>query len=170
MDMLEKSPVFIGVTGHKKSGKTTLIELLANNLTKRGFTIGAMKYTTHEVEFDTPGKDTFRHRQAGAIITLIKSASGQAIFADRECFDENQIKLIFACCDFVFVEGDSQSDLPKIYVADSRPPRDDIAGEIIAVWGSENMMDTKIQHFHQKQIDELGEHIINWAKKRNLDR
>jgi molybdopterin-guanine dinucleotide biosynthesis adapter protein len=166
MTKSEKSPLMIGITGHKKSGKTTLIELLCRELTAQGLNIGTMKYTTHEVEFDTPGKDTFRHRQAGSVVTLIRSKSGQAIFADSEYFEERQIGQIFCRCDLVLIEGDSQSALPKIYVADNRPPRDDIAGKIIAVWGEGVTIDGAM-HFKSNQISELGKYLIELVNCQN---
>ena len=69
------------VVGKKKVGKTTLIENLITGLVARGRKIGSMKYTTQDHQFDTPGKDSFRHAQAGAESTLILSPTKIALFS-----------------------------------------------------------------------------------------
>jgi len=160
-----KQTQFIGIVGHKKSGKTTLVELLAREMTDRGLLVGTIKMTTHDLEFDSPGKDTYRHRIAGSRLTLIKSKKQVAIFSDLAYFDDEQIRLIFRKCDFVFIEGDSVSQNPKIYVVDKREPRADIAGEIIAIWGiQQNQSD--MPHFDKEQIKELCDFLINKYQNR----
>ena len=151
---------FIGVVGHKKSGKTSLIEQLAKELTLRGLIVGTIKMTTHDLEFDTPGKDTHRHRSAGSKVTLIKSKSEMAIYSNSDYMDDVMIYAIFQKCDFVFVEGDSQSKNPKIYVLDGRGVRNDISGEIIAIWGNEKAM-TNIPSFGIGQLDKLCDFLLS---------
>ena len=149
-----KKPQYIGVVGHKKSGKTTLIEHLAKELTARGLIIGTIKITTHDLRFDSPGKDTHRHRAAGSQVTMIKSKSEMAVFTNSDYLDDDSVKALFGKCDFVFVEGDSGSQNPKIYVADDRETRDDISGDIIAVWGTKTET-IKAPHFETGQVTEL---------------
>jgi molybdopterin-guanine dinucleotide biosynthesis adapter protein len=158
-----KQTQFIGIVGHKKSGKTTLVEHLAKEMTTRGLLIGTIKLTTHDLEFDSPGKDTYRHRIAGSKLTLIKSKKQVALFSDLIYFNDEQIKLIFQKCDFVFIEGDSGSKNPKIYVVDEREARTDIAGEIIATWGIQRNQ-SAIPRFDKEQIKELSDFIINKYK------
>ena len=155
-----KVPCYIGVVGHKKSGKTTLIERLTAELTSRGLAIGTIKMTTHILQFDSPGKDTHRHRTAGSVVTLIKSRSEFALFTSAGYLDDNLISNIFSHCDIVLVEGDSGSKYPKINVSDSRELRQDIAGEVIAIWGDEKN-NTTTRHFHFDQIPELGDFLIS---------
>jgi molybdopterin-guanine dinucleotide biosynthesis protein MobB len=150
---------FIGIVGHKKSGKTTLIELLTAELSARGFIIGTIKMTTHDLQFDSPGKDTHRHRAAGSLATLIKSSSEHAFFAAPQYLDDILISQLFSKCDFVFIEGDSGSDNPKICVSDNRGIRDDVTGEIIAVWG-QKIENSEARHFMKEQIPQLAECII----------
>ena len=150
---------FIGIVGHKKSGKTTLIEHLAKEMTSWGLIIGTIKNTSHDLEFDTPGKDTHRHRAAGADVALIKSKSQIALYSDSNFIDDEIIEAIFHKCDFVFVEGDSGSKYPKVCVVDEGGMRENITGEIIAIWGTRAISNFK--YFDKGQIKELCDFLIN---------
>lgn len=160
-----KNTQFIGIVGQKKSGKTTLIELLAKEMTSRGSMIGTIKATTHDLEFDTPGKDTYRHRAAGSSVTLIKSKSQIALYAKPNYLDDDMMTAIFHKCDFVFVEGDGSSGNPKICVVDERGVRDDISAEIIALWGIKMAL-SDIKFFAKNRIKELCDYLINKYKGR----
>ena len=153
-------PAFIGVVGHKKSGKTTLIEKLCTEMASRGVAVGTIKITSHDVEFDSPGKDTFRHRAAGSQVTLIKSKSQAAFFSDSEFINDEIITAIFKKCDYVFIEGNSGSSYPKIYVVDERGMRGDISGPIIAIWGAGNVT-SGTPFFNKDQCAKLCEFIIS---------
>lgn len=158
-------PVFVGVVGHKKSGKTTLVERLAAELTARNLKIGTVKMTTHDLKFDSPGKDTERHRSAGSLVTLIKSHAEYALFTSAGYFTDSMANFVFAPCDFVFIEGDSGSPNPKIYVSDKREMRLDIDGEIIAIWG-EKIENEKTRHYNSDQIKQLCDFLITEYLKR----
>jgi molybdopterin-guanine dinucleotide biosynthesis protein MobB len=69
----------VGIVGHSGSGKTTLIEKLIPAARHRGFTVSTIKHTHHHrIELDPPGKDSHRHRTAGALEVIIASDSGWA--------------------------------------------------------------------------------------------
>lgn len=72
----------VAIVGHQGSGKTTLIERLIPALRARGLTVSTIKHTHHhDIELDTPGKDSHRHRTAGASEVIIASDSGWARIA-----------------------------------------------------------------------------------------
>ncbi len=72
----------VAIVGHQGSGKTTLIERLIAGLRARGLTVSTIKHTHHHViELDTPGKDSHRHRIAGAAEVIVASDSGWARIA-----------------------------------------------------------------------------------------
>ncbi|WP_052475809.1 molybdopterin-guanine dinucleotide biosynthesis protein B [Cohnella kolymensis] len=71
------------VVGYKNAGKTTLTVELIRSLTARGLRIGTVKHDGHDFEPDAPGKDTWRHRQAGAHVTAISSAHRTAWYVER---------------------------------------------------------------------------------------
>ena len=154
-----KKPFIIGITGHKKSGKTTLVEHLAKGLSSNGLIVGTIKTTTHKIEFDTPGKDTYRHRQAGASVTLIRSADQIALYSDQNYLNQELLWNAFSGCDIVLVEGDSKSEHPKIYVAGNQPLRTDITGPVVASWGDIQML-PGIKNFALEQTSELVQYII----------
>ena len=73
----------VAVIGFKDSGKTRVVEAIVGELRGRGYIVGTLKHTAEDVLFDTPGKDTWRHREAGAGATAILHESSAAFFFDR---------------------------------------------------------------------------------------
>ncbi|MCA9267760.1 MAG: molybdopterin-guanine dinucleotide biosynthesis protein B [Planctomycetales bacterium] len=111
----------VHIIGRKNSGKTTLMAELVTHLTSQGRRVGAIKHTHHHHELDTPGKDSHRHRQAGAAVVGILSRQMSAVFQpvdenDRAADRYERMLAAFGGCDLVLVEGDSQTDAPKIEV------------------------------------------------------
>jgi molybdopterin-guanine dinucleotide biosynthesis protein MobB len=109
------------IVGKKKTGKTTLVEKLIPILRSKGYRVGSIKYTTEDHEFDTPGKDSYRHTQAGAESTLILSPSRIALFSQslRSRNLDQILSFVFSDCDVVIGEGFKDSPFPKIEVFDS---------------------------------------------------
>jgi molybdopterin-guanine dinucleotide biosynthesis protein B len=90
-------------------------------LTSRGLRVAMIKHTHHHHELDTPGKDSYRHRTAGAAIVGILSRNMNAVFIPCQQIPAGEdryarLSTIFAACDLVVVEGDSQTVAPKIEV------------------------------------------------------
>ena len=111
----------IHIVGRKNSGKTTLIVDLVQHLRLLGYSVGTVKHTHHRHELDTPGKDSYRHRVAGSVITAIISPATTALFWSTQpgqATEERYRELdgSFAACDVVLVEGDAGTDSPKIEV------------------------------------------------------
>lgn len=108
----------IAIVGRHNSGKTTLIEKLIAELTARGFDVGSIKHHSHaDFSIDYPGKDSYRHRAAGATETII-SAPGQVacvktIQGEREC---SELLRDMPGHDIVIVEGYRKSGLPTIEI------------------------------------------------------
>ena len=116
----------IHIIGGKNHGKTTLVEELVAELTRRGFRVGTIKHTHHQHELDVPGKDSHRHREAGAAVVGILTHSTNAIFwtprndprHPAPVGDDRytQFAAAFVDCDLVIVEGDTQTHAPKFEV------------------------------------------------------
>ncbi len=112
----------IHIVGRKNHGKTTLIVELVKELARRGIPVGTIKHTHHQHELDVPGKDSYRHRTAGAAAVGILSPTISAVFLptaqdNAEVIDRYlPFVPMFAACRFVLVEGDSHARAPKIEV------------------------------------------------------
>jgi molybdopterin-guanine dinucleotide biosynthesis protein MobB len=112
----------VHIVGRKNSGKTTLIVDLVQHLTASGLRVGTVKHTHHHHELDTPGKDSHRHREAGAAAVGILSPGMTAVFrpideATQEAADPyDQVAPMFADCDIVLVEGNLQTEAFKVEV------------------------------------------------------
>ena len=111
----------IHIVGKKNSGKTTLIAELVQHYTNLGRRVGTIKHTHHRHELDTPGKDSHRHRQAGAAVVGILSPDLNAAFwkpsaEDESCDPYRDLDRLFELCDFVLVEGHYQIQGPKVEV------------------------------------------------------
>jgi molybdopterin-guanine dinucleotide biosynthesis protein MobB len=110
------------IVGRKNSGKTALIVELVRELTGRGVKVGTIKHTHHRHELDVPGKDSYQHRAAGAAVVGILSPAMSAIFIptwEAHPAKQNRYEMfasMFAQCELVLVEGDSQTAAPKIEV------------------------------------------------------
>lgn len=108
------------IIGRKDHGKTTLVVDLVKELTGRGLRVGTIKHTHHRHELDVPGKDSHRHREAGANVVGVLSQGMTAIFLPTPECDQPEryavIETAFADCDWVIVEGDSTTTAPKIEV------------------------------------------------------
>lgn len=113
----------VHIIGGKNHGKTTLVTELVQELTRQGLRVGTIKHTHHQHELDAPGKDSHRHREAGAAVVGILSRSMNAVFwppaesADASREDRyEEFASVFADCDLVLVEGDLKTDRPKVEV------------------------------------------------------
>jgi molybdopterin-guanine dinucleotide biosynthesis protein B len=107
-----------GVIGWKNSGKTSLMERLVAEITGRGFSVSTVKHVHHSVDLDQPGKDTFRHRQAGAREVVLASADRLAILVEHRG-PEPELPAVLtrlAPVDLVLVEGYKRDAHPKVEV------------------------------------------------------
>ena len=107
-----------GVIGWKNSGKTSLMERLVAEITGRGFSVSTVKHVHHAVDLDHPGKDTFRHRQAGAREVVLASADRFALMVEHRGAEPELTTVLarLAPVDLVLVEGYKRDTHPKIEV------------------------------------------------------
>lgn len=108
-----------GIAGFSGSGKTTLLEKLIPCLTARGLRVSVIKHAHHAFDIDKPGKDSYRHREAGAHEVMLTGAQRWALL--HELRDEREPTLDeylahFSACDLVLVEGFKYEPVPKLEV------------------------------------------------------
>jgi molybdopterin-guanine dinucleotide biosynthesis protein B len=108
----------VAVVGKSNSGKTTLIEKLIPELNKRGYRVATIKHHNHALEIDTPGKDSWRHKQAGAQTTFISTpgALGMVHSTDGDMGPEEIRDRFIDDADLVLAEGFKMLSVPKIEV------------------------------------------------------
>ncbi len=97
-------PRTVAVVGFKDSGKTRVVEALVAELTRRGRRVGTLKHTAEDMGFDTPGKDTARHREAGAKAAAILHQNAAAMFIDGHVKVGDAVKAL-GTLDVLVVEG-----------------------------------------------------------------
>ncbi|MDD2545470.1 MAG: molybdopterin-guanine dinucleotide biosynthesis protein B [Burkholderiaceae bacterium] len=109
-----------GFAGYSGSGKTTLVEQLIPALRLRGLRVSVVKHAHHQFDIDHPGKDSWRHRQAGAFEVVVASDQRLALVREFEQTRQPSVHQLLAelspGVDWVLVEGFKDSDLPKIEV------------------------------------------------------
>jgi molybdopterin-guanine dinucleotide biosynthesis protein B len=118
----------VGFAGYSGSGKTTLVEKLIPALKMRGLRVSVVKHAHHNFDIDHPGKDTHRHREAGALEVVVASSKRLALMREFEQPSQLNVHHLLAelweGVDWVLVEGFKSSNLLKIEVwrADSTQP------------------------------------------------
>lgn len=129
----------LGIVGDRNSGKTTLVGALVSRLKQLGYNVATVKHTSHEHLFDQPGKDSYRHRQAGAGMTLAISNSELALFADStDAYKKVLMDALAVHFDICLVEGDRSADRMKVFLTRNREPgAGALPANIVAVYGPE---------------------------------
>ncbi|MFC4671090.1 molybdopterin-guanine dinucleotide biosynthesis protein B [Seohaeicola nanhaiensis] len=106
-----------GVTGWKNAGKTTLMERLVSEITGRGFSVSTVKHAHHAFDVDHPGRDSWRHREAGAREVLVASHARVALMTELRGAPEPPLEELLARLapvDLVLIEGYKRERHPKV--------------------------------------------------------
>jgi molybdopterin-guanine dinucleotide biosynthesis protein B len=158
-------PPLLGIAGLKNAGKTTLAERLIGELTRRGLTVSSIKHAHHSVDVDEPGRDSHRHREAGAREVALVTARRVALM--RELRGEREptvfeIAARLAPADLVIVEGFKSSPFPKIEVRRAgMPPLGDAATDIIAIASDTPIQDASRRVLPLDDVATIADFIID---------
>ncbi len=157
------TPPMILIVGYSGSGKTTLIEKLTSEFKERGFRVGTIKHDVHGFDMDRPGKDSWRHKRAGAATTIITSPKQIGIVMDVD-HDHYPIELLplLEGMDIVLVEGFKRANLPKIEIfrlENGKPPACRGDRNLIAVV-SNTSLDWGIPRYAADDFKDLADYII----------
>lgn len=108
----------VSIVGKSDAGKTTLLEKLIPELKRRGYRVAVIKHDAHSFEIDQPGKDSWRHRQAGADVVVISSKDKMALI--RRVDQEMPLLAIAAMLtdvDLILTEGYKRGPAPKVEIS-----------------------------------------------------
>jgi molybdopterin-guanine dinucleotide biosynthesis protein B len=168
------TPTIVGVVGWKNSGKTTLTARLVTELTGRGFRVSTIKHAHVRFDVDHPGRDSYRHREAGAVEVAISSPRRWAVM--HELVDEPEPSLEemvarMSPCDVIVVEGYKRDAHPKVEVrrhgARQRDPLTALDPHIFAVASdTPELEEDSLPVFALDAVPALTDFIIERLKPR----
>jgi molybdopterin-guanine dinucleotide biosynthesis adapter protein len=154
-----------GFAGYSGSGKTTLIEKLIPLFTQRGLKVSLIKHTHHTFDIDTPGKDTYRHRQAGCSEVLATSSRRWVLMHElrgtaEPTLAEQTSRL--SPCDLVLIEGFKYAPIPKIevYRATVGEPLLHPHDEHIIAIASDQLLQTRLQQFDLNDAEKIADFVL----------
>ncbi len=154
-------PPIVSIVGRAKTGKTTLIEKLIPELKSRGYRVATIKHTLHSVSLDKPGKDSWRHIQAGSAATVISSQEGIVLIkpAESDVTLDSIARLFGEDYDIILAEGFKQGSAPKIEVhrKEVAPPLSDIKG-LIAI-ATDEPLETDAKQFSLDDVKGLADFL-----------
>jgi len=161
----------LSIVGRSNSGKTTLLEKLIAALAAQGLRVGTIKHSHHQPEMDTPGKDSWRHKQAGAAASLLVGPERMLMVQDVE-EDLNPHVLAeryFADFDLLLVEGYASLPGDKIEVVRalrSSALRCD-EKDLLAVVSDVDDLDVAIPKLDLNNINQVTTFVLTWLKHRH---
>jgi molybdopterin-guanine dinucleotide biosynthesis protein B len=151
----------IGVAGFKNAGKTTLVEKLVSELTRRGHRVSTVKHAHHSFDIDHEGRDSFRHRKAGATEVAVVSRHRWAIIhesREEESPSLEDILAKLAPSDLVIVEGYKRDSHDKIEVRNVALDHPKLAGEdpsVVAIAANGPIPDAPVPVFDRDDVAAL---------------
>jgi molybdopterin-guanine dinucleotide biosynthesis protein B len=166
----------VSIVGASDSGKTTFLEKLIPELTARGYRVGAVKHDAHGFEIDREGKDTWRLKRAGAVVTAISSKDQFASIrqTDEEMSLEEIAARFFWTEDILITEGFKRERFPKIEIFRSTREPKPICGQgdnLIAIV-SDDAVDTQVPKFSFAEwrgvADFIENRYLKGKKKRKI--
>lgn len=158
-------PPIVCVVGLSDSGKTTILVKLISEFTGRGFKVGSIKHAAHGFTMDQAGKDSWRHKEAGAAITMSASPGqiGMIMDVDHD-YHPDELAPFFRGMDIILVEGYKHKDKPKIEVFDPRVGKEPILKDdrhLIALM-CDVPIDSDVPRFLRDDVEGLVNFLIDF--------
>jgi len=155
-----------GIVGWKNSGKTTLVERLLVELTGRGFTVSTVKHAHHNFDIDHKGRDSYRHRAAGAKEVLLASRNRWALMHESRGEDELRLSEILeklSPTDLVLIEGYKRESHAKIEAHRVETKQNLLSTNdrtITAVASNIEELDLNVPQFDLNDISSISDFIL----------
>ncbi|MHB8110768.1 MAG: molybdopterin-guanine dinucleotide biosynthesis protein B [Syntrophorhabdaceae bacterium] len=156
----------IAIIGRANSGKTTLVEKLTGIFTHKGVRVAIIKHMHHEFDFDIPGKDTHRHKEAGAstVISASPGRIGMVKDTSREYSLDDIITRYVSDADLIIVEGFKSAVVPKIEVysrQSNEPPLCTLGDALIIAVAADDPLDVAIPRFMRDDVNAIADFIAS---------
>jgi molybdopterin-guanine dinucleotide biosynthesis protein B len=159
-----------GVTGWKNAGKTTLVERLIAEFVRRGWTVNTVKHAHHDVDVDQPGRDSFRHRLAGATEVAVVGGLRYAIMREQAEPPLAEVLARLAPADLVLIEGYKREPHSKIEVRSGgddpkAPPMAPQDPTIVAIAADLPVADRRLPWFRRDDVAAIADFIAELRQR-----
>ena len=160
----------LGVTGWSGAGKTTLITAILPVLAARGLRVSTVKHAHHDVDLDRPGKDTYRHRAAGAVEVMLATANRWALLHELPEGELPPLDTLLAhmtAVDLVLVEGFKSRAYPQILLhrAGQGKPLPEIQGpHVVAVASDAALADLDLPVLPLNDVAAIADFAAGFAR------
>src|SRR5574342_1300265 len=144
------APPIVAFVGRSNSGKTTLIERVIPELVRSGYKVATVKHAGHGFDLDTEGKDSWRHKQAGASSVVILSKGSMAMFADvsdQLKVEDVRDRFLDGSYDLIIAEGWKNEGYPKIVIIREQAGEIPILQEGLLAVVSDKPIDLQVPRF-----------------------
>ena len=165
----------LGIVAYSGTGKTTLLKQLIPLLTQQGVRVGLIKHSHHNVDVDTPGKDSYELRKAGALQTMVAGSRRWALMTETpeeatepdlfflaSRFDSSKI-------DLILVEGFKHEPVPKIalYRTEVGKPIDGLIDQHVIALASNRSVTAGIPELDLNQPQHIAAFILRWLTEKS---
>ena len=164
-------PPLLAIAAYSGTGKTTLLKQLIPLLKQRHIHVGLIKHTHHDMDVDTPGKDSYELRKAGADQTLVASDRRWALMTEtpeQQSLDLQYLASRFdrSKVDVILVEGFKHEPVSKIilYREDIGRPLEDMLDEFVIAVASDQSITVKSRSLDLNQPESIADFIVKWLK------
>jgi len=160
----------VSIIGRSNSGKTFLIEKLVSILTSKGHRIATIKHAAHGFDIDLAGKDSWRHKQAGASTVILASPDKIAVIqaVEKEISLEEIQRFWIKDADLILAEGFKRERAPKIQVSLFEDSGELLCGkedQLVALVSDKTLSQEDVPVFSDKEIDRLAQ----WLEENYID-
>jgi molybdopterin-guanine dinucleotide biosynthesis protein B len=155
----------ISIVGRSKTGKTTLIEKLIPLLATKGIKVATAKHHPHDFEIDIPGKDTYRHKRAGARTVIMSSPGKIAVVKDTDgdlSLEEIRARYVDDV-DLLIAEGYKREEIPKVEVFPRKEEIDPVClndANLLAIV-TDIPFSSRIPVFQRDDVEAVAEFIMS---------
>jgi len=155
-----------GITGHKNTGKTNLMERVLKEIVSRGITVSTVKHAHHDTDIDHPGRDSYRHRQAGASQVVLSTKNRWAIMTELRGSPEAKLENIIKSMNpvqLILIEGYKDNLYSKIETFRQEINKPLLArsnGTIKAVASDTSIQDLKVPNFNLNDTKKITNFVL----------